>query len=334
MGEEYDLVETVLERETDRLRGHRGRLRTMLDELLERYPTAHRLAGDVEALEAADAVFVGALRDIPWEDKASQVTAQLRAIVADGDDLDQIALQWDDERGRFWVDSAEPMWRARAGQAGLDVDAIVAPTVDEHSFCGDHGPGVTYPLIFTHEVETNHRAVARTIGWALVIEVAHGWLRRSQAGVALHFQWAHGQLSLRGDSELSQSMVPESHALGFSNKGELFRRLRDFEQVDPGAHWIWWKQHRPETLSESTRELRQHSGARLSIEVSDSLRRLRIIERARSTVVRKRHHIFVEPHQPRRFDRYFASEQALEQALQKTLKRRIDEGFRIVDERD
>ena len=328
------LAEVVADRQVQRLRRRGSRRRKMLDRLVERYPAAMSLADDVQAVAQADAAFVECLQRIDWEEKRRDVGAALRRMVG-GErqrDIDgrRIVLQWDGERGVFWSDDNELRWRAGDDVARIDVDGVIEPVSVAAESGAAHKEEVTYPIIFTHAVEANHGAVARTIGWALVIDAARDWLSESESPVAIILRGRDEDIEIEEHSEVSPQNLLEPESFGFREEGDLMRRLRDFEHDDPGAHWGRWQRER-KNRDFGSWTLQHRGGTRVRMEADSGLRRLRVVERAASTVVRKRHHVFVDAHQPRRQDRYFATEEALCEALEATMKERIEEGFRIVD---
>ena len=127
-------------------------------------------------------------------------------------------------------------------------------------------------------------------------------------------------------------MIPEAEVFGFRAQGELFRRLRDFSQTDAEAHWIYWIDEGRRRRLE-LRVLREQGGAMLEVEVDRQLRRLRILERPRSTVVRKRRHVFVDTHAQRARDRFFSTTERLDEAARQQMRKLIDEGYRIIYEK-
>jgi len=327
-----DIVERVVRREVGRLRTRGRRLLGLLDETLGRYPTAQSLVSDVEIVVRAHRRAARALLETDWDLELRGVAKQLeRQYSARGDDS-AMSLRWDREYGVFCIDVDGPLWRVRDDGACVDAMSGVEAIVEVSETTGEHGEGVTYPIIFTHEIENTHESVAQSIGWALLVGAVASKFDESGWADSVIIERASTTSVLQAGMESFLEYVPPATDFGFRGRGDLFRRLKDFDQTDPGAHWTRWMVRRQRAPTE-VRVMREQGGARLRIEMRRPLRRLRIVEQPRSTVVRKRHQVFVDESSARARDRYFASETELERAAEEQLRSFIDDGFRIIYER-
>lgn len=327
-----EIVERVVRREVGRLRTRGRQLLALLDEKLERYPSAQALVSDVDVVARAHRRAARALLEKHWSPDLRAVAQQLDEQYSSGGQDGAMRLRWDREYGVFCTDVDGPLWRVRQEGTCIDVMSGVEDVVEISETTGDHGEGVTYPIIFTHEIENNHEAVAQSIGWALLVAAAASKFDESGWADSVSIERASKTSVLKAGMESFLESIPPATDFGFRGRGDLFRRLKDFDQTDPRAHWTRWMVRRQRAPRE-LRVMREQGGARLRIEIRRPLRRLRIVEQPRSTVVRKRHQVFVDESSARARDRYFASETELERAAEEELRSFIDDGFRIIYER-
>lgn len=333
MRRNVELIEGIVDRETQRL-ARRGRtLKARLRDALERYPEAEQFVDEVDKAVGADEAFSDRLRHRGWKRDIEALGEQWREVVDGVGEGDALVLCWDGDYGVFRIEDQGGRWQRRRREGCIDVDEVVDELVEGAGRERVEGREVTYPILSGHQLAANHRAIARRVGWALVV-----------AAIGRHMEEVGRpeQVFLRGgvdgeDVELSghtapvAESIPPASAFGFCECGELFRRIDEFDEVDPGAHCRRWVKDRRRAPKE-LRVLRDRTGARHRVELDRRLRRLRIAEQPGSTVVRKRHHVFVDPGAMRSRDRYFATEKALDSALVQCLKSRIEAGFRIVSE--
>ncbi len=320
---EYDIekLRGIIDRESGRLLSRAKKLRQMVASLVEDYPTARQFADEVQSVAATDETVAARLRRWDWEEELVGLGEQLKRVFQSGDSSVVLELDWHDDLGLFIQRSPEPAWRTAAERPGVDVAELVDRLLETGDDRGKNW-AVSYPIIFSHQAEANHRAVARAIGWAAVKMVSQKMVACEGEGPeAVHFY--------RDGREVSDC---DACDFGYSARGELVRRIEAFEQVDPGAHWVFWMKNR-ESAPREVRELQEQAGTRIAVEVERPLRRLRVVESPPSKVVRKRHTVFVDACESRRRDRYFATEEALDKAVEDSLRRRIADGFRIVYER-
>ncbi len=325
--EDVGKVEEIADEEARRLRQSRRRLSRKWSGLRERYPTADRLSADVEAVHKAYGGFLDAIGSMDWTGVLDGLGRQIDAVL-DGAEQGDPTLNWDRDRGVFGGAGSELVWR---GDEEMVVDVagwIERPlAVDEVST--GHGEKVSYPIIFTHQVEANLRAIARAIGWGATIVSAARRLRERGGDHKLVLR-RHGEsFAIGAASTQALSRRPTAEDFGFDDHGELFRRIDDFDQIDADAHWIRWMEKRQRAPQE-VRILREQSGRRLRIEMDRQLRRMRIIDEPATAVVRKRRHVFAEPGKARIEDRYVAAVDDLDAALNAEIAHRLQDGFRII----
>ena len=324
-----EFVGEVVDREAERLSRRSDRLREAAEALRNRYPTAAEVAAEVEQIVGVDEALAERLQQRDWTGEFEEVADQIDELLGDRERSASPVLHWSGDYGLFCQATTDPMWRIRQSRSCVDVARIVDEVIGDVALVELREQDVGYPILFTHQVEANQRAVARVIGWSLVLRAIIAWMDEAEDVTAVRIVGGPEEIRLMPDAELSVDQVPEAEAFGFVARGDLFRRLEDFDQVDPGAHWTRWMEGRRRGARE-LRELREQGGARLRVELDRPLKRLRIIEQPRSTVVRKRHHVFVDAHATRCRDHYFATEEDLDTAIEEHLRERVDDGFRIV----
>lgn len=328
---QLDIIDEVVRRETDHLKWRGAALRRRLKELLRLYPSANTLQEEIDAQSAADEVFLAKLQKLDWGEELAAMEEQFRQIELEPDSPPTFTLKWSDEGDSFSLAADSPTWKSRAESAGIDLSQVISrqtEVIDD-----DNAPAaVTYPIIFTHEVERNHRALARSIGWALVVVAAQREVLRRGELIEIRLEARNVDVVIDGDLKIEADVVPPAKSFGFSQRGEIFRRLDDFVQTDEEAHLKCWVQDR-ERAPKELRVLREQGGAGVEVEVDRQLRRVREIEKGRSEVVRKRKHVFVDPAESYVRDRYLADEEGVDDVLEEVLRRRIEAGFRIRYER-
>lgn len=326
MKREVAVMRRIADREGERLRRECRCLTQALEAQRKRYPTAKRLAGEVEGLRSAHAAFLAQLEAMNWERVLGELGRQIEEMLREEESSETVVMRWESERGGFRPETTGPAWWRGDGWR-VDVAKWVEARLEVDEGAKRHGEGVTYPIIFTHQVRANHRAVARAVGWGAT------WvcLRRRLAdgdGPAVRLCHPDGELVVDGDGD-DERERPGAAVFGYDDRGELLRRIEQFDEVDADAHWIRWMERRRRGRREY-RVMRESGGTRLGIELDRQLRRLRLVERPESQVVRKRRHVFAEPQAARIDDRYVASGDELDAALEEEVARRIDEGYRIV----
>ncbi len=319
-------IEAALSREVQRLRRRDEEVRRLVEEVSRRYPSAERFFEDLQLLEQADRQFLELLEEIDWATQFESVRRQLEALVEAPSDAERLVLCWESQGQHFYRDGRKATLLAEPHQATVEVARWMDDYGSAVSPGSVYGEGVTYPILFSHEVEGNHRAVAASLGWTLVAVAAQ---TLESTKVELVAQDLEMTLYPGGDREVDE--LPGADEFGFRKRGELWRRVEEFDQVDPEAHWQRWFGDRDKLHSRRQWTLREQGGATVRLEVRRDLCRLRILERPRSAVVRKRHRVFVDPSEEVVRDRYFADPQALDGALAEISKAKTEEGFRVVE---
>ncbi len=327
--EEIAAIDKVLYREKRRLRERITLLSERFSSLVERFESAREFSSEMDAFRRGEEAFLSRLDTIDWDREGERIAGDLEALLNEVEARPRVVLWWSDEFGSFFADTDEPSWKQNRDGKGLSIADLVRRQVDADI----GGAEVSYPIIFTHEVEGNQRAVARTLGWALVMNACARVLegRDDLEEIALR---AHPQAGARewvvtpGPIDLAKK-VPSPQVFGFSLRGEFFRRLEDFPKTDRKAHWIFWMAE-SEQAPQEVRILREQSGAMVEVLLDRDLRRIRMVEHPTSEVVRKRKNVFVDLVSPRGEDWYFAPGADLDEALHGLLRRKIESGFRIV----
>ncbi|TXC76470.1 hypothetical protein FRC91_06975 [Bradymonadales bacterium TMQ1] len=280
-------------------------LRTRIDALSAAYPSAVKLARELETIEASDRRFAGRLRDWPWGESFGAMLGEWRERLSAEDGADRsVVWSWSEAQQRFLAAGAGTGFRGGNSSCARLIEALVVEAGE-----------VSYPIIFNHDVEMNHRAVARAAAMLL------SKLAAQRAGE-----------EVGGDSVAFEEDAGRGEAREVGSERELVRQIEDFVTTDPRAHEQRWVMERARGPVEE-RELREAGGARVRLVVERAHLRVRRIEQARSEVVRKRHHVFVDPAPEQVHDRYFASEEALDEAVERWLCERIEAGFRVFAER-
>ncbi|TXD38409.1 hypothetical protein FRC98_05845 [Lujinxingia vulgaris] len=280
-------------------------LSARIEALCAEYPSAGRLQGELAKIEGSDQRFAARLRAWSWAESFGALLGEWRERLSAENGGDRQAVWgWSEARQRFVVTGEGGDFRGSSSTCAELIEALVVEAGE-----------VSYPIIFNHDVEVNHRAVARAAAMSLSKLAA---LRAGEevggASVAFEEDAASGE---------AREVVPER---------ELVRQIEDFVTTDPRAHEQRWVTRRARGAVEE-RELREAGGARVRLVVERAHLRVRRIEQARSEVVRKRHHVFVDPAPEQVHDRYFASETALDEAVESWLRARIEAGFRVFEER-
>lgn len=323
-----ETVERIVAREVERLQGRASSLESRLQKLLEAYESARRLVEDVESVAEAHRRFASAIEETDWSRRRRRIGDQLTRVLTEWSDQSDVVLAWDRQRGLFYADGDRPVWRARRQSPTIEVAAIVEEGIE----VAPDAEAVGYPIVFTHELESNHRAVLQAVGWALVAGAAGRRLGETGGVERIRLGRGDEQLKLSASTATPVFGVPEPEAFGYDAEGELLRRLRDFDQRDPDAHRVRWLQ-RADRAPRELRVMRDRNGAGLRVEVDRRLRRLRVIERPASEIVRNRAHVFVEEAAARTRDRLFGDQEVLDRATREVIGERIEEGYRVVYER-
>ncbi|WP_146618258.1 hypothetical protein [Lujinxingia litoralis] len=284
----------------ERLDTKNAELRRRIDALCEHYPSAERLAGELVTIEGSDARFVQRLQRQDWEEVWASMGKVWRARLETGEAQ---RWAWNPAREAWSEVGEEVAFRQDASPTSALIEALVVE------------PGeVSYPIIFSHDVEENHRAIARA---------AAMWLSKAAA-----LQVAEALGGTRPEFEPCPRLE-EAQAVG--PERELMRQIDDFLTLDQAAHQVY-RVHGRRRAPVEVRELREPGGGRLKLVVERAHLRLRQVRQARSAVVRKRHHVFVDPSPEETHDRYFASEEALDRAVESWLLAQLDQGYRVFEE--
>lgn len=288
-----------------RLDAKSAALDARIEALCAEYPSAARLARELETIVASDERFAGRLRDWPWDESFGALLGEWRERLSAEDGADRgVVWSWSETRQRFVAAGEGGDFRAGSSTCARLIEALVVEAGE-----------VSYPIIFNHDVEVNHRAVARAAAMRL------SKLAAERAGAEV------GQDSVAFEDDAARG---EAREVG--PERELVRQIEDFVTTDPQAHARRWVEGRARGAVEE-RELREAGGARVRLIVERAHLRVRRIEQARSEVVRKRHHVFVDPAPEQVHDRYFAHEEGLDEAVDRWLRERIEAGFRVFAER-
>ena len=330
MEREVSAMRRIAEEEGDRLRRWSRRVAREWQKLSKRYPSARRLASDVDFLQQTTSRFLSALDRMDWVEALDGLRKEIDRVIDRSEPTDSSRWQWDRERGVFRPTTDGPAWRD-GSEWTVDVARWVECPLEVDETSAVSNGAVSYPILCTHRVRANHQAVARALGWAAVMT----GLRRCLQGRAkdLEVLLCHEarQDVVTGETDGWERGRPGADEFGFVAHGELLRRMERFDEVDAEAHWIRWRLERRVARRE-LRVMGERGGSRLRIEVERPLRRMRLVERRASRVVRKRRHVFVEPRRARTEDRYFADVDELDAALEEEMAAQIEAGFRILSE--
>lgn len=321
-----DPIKSVLHREVARVEGRQRQWEQRLCRLEERYPSAASLRAELAPLFAREREFIARLKSASeqFAPLKERVEALLRSAAAQG--ASSLSFVWHLEEGFLAAGEQGPAWKRQPGEV-IALDDIVRELIVE----GGSAQGVGYPIIFTHQGGEDQRAVAYALGWANLLKAAQESLEQDPGLKEVRFELFRRQILLRPSRPLAIEDFPSAQDFGFSEHGEIFRRIEDFTLTDPEAHRLKWLQDPGEARRE-IRVLRAQTGALLQVEVDRSLRRIRFIEQPLSQVIRKRTMVFVDPSPLEVEDRYFARESELSGALDKALGERIERGYRFVYE--
>ena len=326
---EDERVRGSVDRECGRLLLRARRLRDRVDQLQKHYEWAVDFAAEVRAEARADEHLASILRHWNWSGEEAAIEEQLAQVLEDASDPRRLHLYWDDDYGIFLPHSDLLVWRSRNGRFAIDVDELADRILDRHGESAE--ARVTYPILLTHQVQINHRAVARAVAWALVISAVERRIENDNNISTICLRSGEFSLEFDGSASPNGTAVPGAESFGYSAEGELERRIEEFDQVDPRAHWERWRRSRRREALER-RTLRRQDGQQLVVELDRELRRLRLAESPASAVVRKRHRVFVDPRPAQIEDRYFADQDSLDAAVEEVLKHRIEAGYRLVDQ--
>ena len=285
------------------LQARRRRLEEEVAALKSDYPSAARFDDELDDLKAADAQLLDRLRETLGDAHRQAHEALNRHLSEPG----ELRLWWDDP--------AETLRLA---------DTSLLPEFLPDILRDIRGP-VAYPIVFSHEASTNHRAVAITALVVTVVDAAEGLVT---ADTRLTLEAGGRSIPITPDGA-HRDDLPSPHHLGFVTDGELERRIRDFVDTDPEAHWQHWL-HTHGEANEGCWSLRDPAGTVLTFLLDPDLRRLRVTRQAPSQVTRKRRHVFVDPVDATHSDRYFATAADAKAALHQTMQRRLHDGFRLV----
>lgn len=314
-----EFVEGVVEREAARLRERCAALEEALRPLVDAYPGAAQLQQEVAPALERDRRFAQCLERTDWTEALKELDQKLEAMGASGGVSGPIQWLWRGDEGTFRRHDEEGEPRSKRSQA-LAVAAVVEGAVGAVV----EPDGVSYPIIFTHQAQRNHRAVQAAIGWALAAAVLDA--RDGLRGAVLQ---AGSVIVEVGEAGKRPAEIPEATAFGFVERGELWRRIEAFDEVDPQAHWEKWRRA-VGGAGPTVWELRDHRGAWVTVAIDPAMRRLRVSTREASRAVRKRHHVFVDDAPRRHRDHFFGGVDALEEATGQALRATIDQGFRVV----
>lgn len=321
------LVRRVVEREVGRISLRGRRLLAKLDELMRRYPSASKLAGEVEAVARAHRRFIAALQQCDWPGAIDDAGGRLAEMIAASDDPRVLRLRWVGEPGGFCVDGNAPVWRLRSEEPTLDVVELIGARLQMSAPADEpEGDDLAEPL---RRAGADHRAVVSTLGWAVVTAAA---CRRLDADGRLREVRLRGggdDIRLQSAHRPPLERLPGPEAFGFQPRDATGRRLERFVDTDPQAHFHCWVD-RPRDAPGEMRVLRKQRGGRIRLELDRRLRRLRIIRRPESEVVRNRRHVFVDEQPATTRDHFWATARGLENATERKLREWIAEGWRIV----
>lgn len=325
---DMEALRKAIDLEIGRLQMRGRRLLATLDELMERYPGAERLVDDVEAVVREHRRLIKAVQRCDWQEAIAETTRQIGAVAGHCEEgrEQQLPLRWDDQTGSFVADVDAPPWRLRRQRRVVEVSDIVSRRLRSEA------PAAKRFLLQSKTGEVRHEAVIRALGWALMIQSATRYLSDAERPEEIRLRRGDDVAVVTGSTEPDDVSLPDASAFGHHRGGEMLRRLQDFAKTDPQAHWIDEVAEQP-PASWQCWVLRDSAGARLEVELHRTLRRVRIIEQPQSRVVRKRRHVFVDQAPIRRRDRYFATEADAADAAQELLRRRIDDGFRVIEYR-
>src|SRR5690554_3274871 len=126
-------------------------VRARVDALCADYLSAQRLHSELEKIEGSDARFAKRLREWPWEESFSAMLDAWRERLSAQNKVETpVVWGWSETQQR-WSSGAEgDGFRQKASLASGLIEALVVEAGE-----------VSYPIIFNHDVEENHRAIAR-----------------------------------------------------------------------------------------------------------------------------------------------------------------------------
>lgn len=320
------ILEALIHDEIARLERRRERWEEGLRRLEERYPSAASLRVELAPLLERERSFGLRLKEA--KKRLAPLKAELRALFEDFSARGEreLTLVWRADEGLLSRAERGGAWRRQGGES-VDLDGALRELLTDLA----SAQGVGYPIIFTHQNIEDQRALAYAIGWAFILVSAQELILEEQLLDGMCFEIFERQIELRQGHLLSREEFLEATDFGFSEDGEVWRRIQEFDLADPEAHQLKWLSEMREA-AEETRVLRAQSGALLQVEVDRELRRIRLIEQPLSQVIRKRTMVFVEPSPLEVEDFYLAQASELSRSLKGLLRERIEQGYRMIYE--
>lgn len=306
-----------------------------LDALRRQYGGGERLAGVLAALVESDEAFCRRVKGQPWEEHGARIEGRLLDALGrgGGEQGRDLELYWSEEHPEIHLRAAQsrstPLWRRRAlltfDELFKDLMVPVASSA-------------AYPIIFTHDVDENHRSISTSLVTGLVEAVIVHLLGRGAIEVPrLVFGYgATGAPSLHWEQgaivsfEYIDALTP-----GFRRDRELLRLLEGYVDHDPQAHVQAYDARREDMGHRSSVEvveLVDPQGRALQLRLDRVEKRLAIRRREASDFVRKRKHVFVDPAPVGEDVLPEGGEEALEAAFRELLIERVEAGYRIVYE--
>ncbi|MFU8805477.1 MAG: hypothetical protein ACNA8W_16820, partial [Bradymonadaceae bacterium] len=235
-----------LDREIGRLERKNRRFEERLGGLEETHGESPHLRDALSSLKRSDEELIGRLRRQDWPVRANQLSELLaQGLMAQGpaatvasEDLD---LFWSDEHAEVHLRkparSAVPKWRQKAF---LRLDALIEDVLVPQK------SSAAYPIIFSHDIEENHRLIVTAVVGALLELVLLDALEQKVSALKFAFGARREPHLIVEGGEVTRCEFIGADALGFRPERELARMLDDFVIYDSQAHWTAFERRRRE----------------------------------------------------------------------------------------
>jgi hypothetical protein len=317
-----------------------------LAELRLAYGGGERIAATLAAVKASDDALRERLVCAPWSLLMERIEGMLiDALSGETSDVSgpeaSVELYWSLEHPeihrRRSGTKAGPIWRRRAL---VTFDALYGELmVPARS-------SAAYPIIFTHDVDDNHRTLVTAALINLTVEAlgsalgSEGLANLAEARIKLTMGEGGPVIWTWREGRVAERHEVAAGALGFRPEREIVRLLEGYVDQDPRAHVRFYQLRLEGALTADAGELREGfceavdlvdpAGRALRLERDPAMTRVRRLQRESSELVRKRKHLFVDPAPIRVEVLELEQGQGLLEGFDAALQASVDSGYRIV----